>query len=51
MYYDMWNSQNIGLVHIVKEKIKHLQMNSFDSQQIWNTTKNNISDLHSLKPL
>ena len=51
MHYDVWNSQNIGLAHIIKAKIKHLQINSFDSQQIKNTTKNNISDLHSLNPL
>ena len=34
MHDAVWNSQNIGIAHIVKEKIKHLQMNSFDSQQI-----------------
>ena len=27
MHYDVWNSQNIGLAHILKAKIKHLQIN------------------------
>ena len=51
MHYNVWNSQNIGLAHIFKAKIKHLQMNSFDSQKIQNTIKNNSSDLYLLNPL
>ena len=39
MHYDVWNSQNIGLAHIVKAKIKHQQTNSFDSLMILNTIK------------
>ena len=27
MHCDLWNSQNKGLAHIVKAKIKHLQFN------------------------
>ena len=50
MHYDVWNSQNIGLAHIVKAKIKHQQTNSFDSLMILNTIKKS-SDLHLLNPL
>ena len=51
MHYDVWNLQHIGLAHINKAKIKHLQIISFDSQKIQNTIKNNSSDWHSLNPL
>ena len=52
MHYDVWNwKKNIGLSHIVKANIKHLQIDLLDSQKIYNTIKNNISDIHSLNPL